>query len=155
MFMNYNKASNPVERMLMVMQESAYSFFLTGSRWFGDSKPDSDWDFFAPYASQDNGVRIEDWLKQKGFALHNGEYTDSSVRAVYRFTPPMFFGDFNERTNAVSIDVQLVENTSVKQMAQEILATPLLHVGFKAASKGGKAQYWEQALTTARRINSL
>lgn len=65
---------------IRLLNISRYRFYLTGSRFFGYAKPDSDWDFF----TQDKeGLR--DYLLSKGFTRlsMNPEWLSSNTLAIW------------------------------------------------------------------------
>ena len=87
--------------------ESDIKFYQTGSRYFGTSTDDSDWDFFA-----DDTIDTRRWLTDHGFIClsfyaDNNEYNiDPFCNAVYR---------------QGKVDVQLVNNLDLKIKAQDLI----------------------------------
>ena len=79
--------SSPVNGVLDQMRASNWDFYLTGSRFFGNSNLESDWDFF----TEDNG-KVVDFLWDLGFTIipfnemvakmDDCTYYDPSVRTV-------------------------------------------------------------------------
>lgn len=65
-----------------VIEKLPFDFYLTGSRFFGTHREDSDWDFIA-------GEGVIEALETNGFKRHlDGEaayrYGDAAILAVYR-----------------------------------------------------------------------
>jgi hypothetical protein len=85
MYLN-DSSITTVESMINWMKQSKLAFALTGSRFFGGSKEDSDWDFFVSHSNS----LVSD-LKSLGFepldksdAIHS--YSDSSIAVVMEKT---------------------------------------------------------------------
>jgi len=106
------------------MEESDFTFFLTGDRFWGNPKPsinsnpmwhipnpDQRWDFFV----QDS-PEAEQWLTENDFVKTGGEhnYVESGeCTSVYMFE--------NEESPGVLIYVQLVKSALVKSEVQHTL----------------------------------
>lgn len=84
---------------LQFLADSSFEFIPTGSRAFGMSRPDSDYDFFTD-------VTVGDFLRRSGFRKISGEYEDSHTVSVYR---------------RGKVDVQLVRNIASKKVVQKML----------------------------------
>lgn len=102
----------PDQKVSRYLRTSHFSFYLTGSRFFGDIKPTSDWDFFVQ-----NDEHVPKFLSHHGFGLlhvRNTDYTDEQTVFVYRHIE-------------AKIDVQLVEDASLKWRTQQyIFESPVL-----------------------------
>lgn len=100
-----------------ILHDSDFDFYLTGSRFFNHSKPDSDWDFFC-----ENKPEIQIFLSSLGFvplssfekasekiplSSFDAGYSDSNVAFVMRYV----------ETN-LQIDVQLQKDLNKKIRAQ-------------------------------------
>ena len=95
------------------MAHSQISFYLTGSRFFGNAKSHSDWDYF----TEDN-YSTKEFLESLGFDLqHISRYTnDKTIIDVYHHA-------------GENIHVQFVKDVWVKSFAQEVLTTCILPKG--------------------------
>lgn len=90
------------EHVLDLINCEKFDFFLTGSRYFGTATQTSDWDFFADYS-----VDLCQWLENSGFRKKSEcDYDDTTIVKVYSY---------------MGIDVQLVKNKDLKNLAQRVL----------------------------------
>lgn len=133
------KPASKTETILDQMGSSKIPFFLTGSRYFGWERPDSDWDFFS---SNERGTITT--LGLLGFMEDMTEgYQDGLTRKV-------FVGH--------SIHVQLVTYPIVKQELnlffnrnKQLLATPRYNHHFRLLwtprSKEEQKAAWQTAVT--------
>jgi len=133
------KPASTTETTLDRMESSKIPFFLTGSRYFGWEKPESDWDFF----SQDARGTITT-LGLLGFMENVSEgYQDGLTRKVFI---------------RHSIHVQLVTSTIAKQELNQffnrnkrLLAVPSYDHHFKLLwaprSKAEQKAAWQTAIT--------
>lgn len=91
---------------LVTLSESKHDFYLTGSYYFGGTHRGSDFDFFA-----ENIPEIREWLEFNGFqemvGMHSS-YMDMNTSSVYRH-------------RQANIDVQLVHDLQMKQVAQDMI----------------------------------
>lgn len=118
-------------------------FYLTGSRFFGWAKPNSDWDFFTQHSYDANRL-----LMDNGFRNLTADL-ESADGIVYPEDP-----------NIVSVwergrvQVQLVENAELKAKAQELLNQNPIRFAFRGL-KGGEARpWWKWAFAMAQKLNS-
>ena len=128
MLVNMDNTSNPLE----ALQNSAFQFYLTGSRFFGRTRPDSDYDFFCEDAED-----IEEYLKSQGFRSTQVRETNyfgtEGIVKIYR--------------NGI-VDVHLVSNAPLKQKVQTILKEQNMLQGNKATQK----QIWTFAMKLAEAL---
>ena len=123
------------------LMTSPYEFYLTGSRFFGTAKPNSDWDFFV---QQENSEALESFLKKLGFvqALFTS-YKDMLVDKVYR--------NMQEK-----IDIQIVKSAKTKLAVQEYIYSLGKNVGFARAfhamTKYEKTHVWDMAYCITQNI---
>jgi hypothetical protein len=93
------------------MENSAFCFYLTGSRFFGDFSYASDWDYFVQ-----SDEKVRKFLKELGFfpiTMDGAEkYSDATIVDVFQ-------AEDAYRT----IQVQLVHNAILKNQAQDFLQT--------------------------------
>jgi len=101
--MPIKNTTTKVHEVITQMDRSKFDFYLTGSRFFGGARADSDWDFFAEYSNE-----VVSFLLRIGFRYKPiNDYFDSQTVEVLEF--------------GREIDVQLVSNTAIKNIAQEIM----------------------------------
>jgi hypothetical protein len=92
------------------LEKSGYSgpVVLTGSRYFGNTHANSDWDFFI-----DSYTAVD--LTQKGWHLINSDYSkDDAICHV--FEKEFFVGNI-----AIPVQVQLVRMFASKCLAQKVI----------------------------------
>ncbi len=92
-----------------------HTFYLTGSRFFGGWKSNSDWDFFAQYSPE-----ICKWLIDNRFTLlcdPRTKYNDDECVKVYRYQK---FGQ-SPSIPTFQIDVQLVKDAGLKLQIQNMM----------------------------------
>lgn len=101
--MPIKNATTKIHEVITQMNKSEFDFYLTGSRFFGGAQADSDWDFFAEYSNE-----IVSFLLNIGFRYKpTNNYFDRQTIEVLEF--------------GREIDVQLVNNATIKNTAQEIM----------------------------------
>jgi hypothetical protein len=87
---------------LIALRISSFEFQLTGSRFFGTSNSNSDFDFF----TEDPAGAVADYLESEGFKLQKAPlplYQDGFTSYVYR---------------KGRVDVQIVNNAELKTFIQ-------------------------------------
>ena len=85
---------------------STYTFYLSGSRFFGTNRPSSDWDYFVQMPKYDggNGYALFDELRSFGFTKrYTTNYLDLNTLEVW---------------TCDNVDVQVVANVPFKRAAQ-------------------------------------
>ncbi len=111
---------------LFSLHSSPYSFYLTGSRFFGHAKEDSDFDFFT-LASPD----CRDFLIKNGFKeVPLTYYSDSTIVKLFE--------------NGLNFHVQMVTDIEIKKTAQRIIYNlyKLRYVNLRVMSKVLASQLW-------------
>jgi len=113
------------------LEKSEFSFYLTGSRFFGGYHSKSDWDYFV----SDN-ARVRDFLYSLGFYESEGEallrYDDSTIVTV------LVYND---------IHIQLVKDATFKHQVQLLLLqTNSLH----SVPKESRKFVWNAAIAIHR-----
>lgn len=108
-----------------LLRDTKFRFHLTGSRFFGNTRPSSDWDFFTTHTDE-----CEEWLKSIGFrCIHVSAYKDIQLVKLLRWTPPSPT-DPMEPSPSVrepQIDIQMVRDAGLKERAQAyIFSNPTL-----------------------------
>lgn len=82
---------------------STYTFYLSGSRFFGTNRPSSDWDYFVQMPMSD-GYALFDELRSFGFTKRRvTNYLDLNTLEVW---------------TCDNVDVQIVANVPFKRAAQ-------------------------------------
>jgi len=100
MFIGYEQ-NVPHPIVLSMMSNEKYKFHLTGSRFFGTARENSDWDFFTAHS-----ISVRQYLLEMGFVTLTescSSYNDQETRSVMRFVD-----------NRLQIDVQLVNDVKKK-----------------------------------------
>ena len=113
---------------IRLLSISRFRFHLTGSRYFGYAKPDSDWDFF----TQDK-EGLTDYLKSKNFVRKSmkPEWMGSNTLSIW------------EHTKA-EVEIEVERDWDLKQRAQEyIKANPAFLESLKNLPKLERGEVWE------------
>lgn len=97
------------------LKEAEFTVYLTGSRFFGTSHPDSDWDFFIGSQHKEFDAYLKQWLEEGGWEPVN-KHTVSSLRCQYEGDP-----NIAEVYEKGAVQLQLVRDEAVKIEAQELL----------------------------------
>lgn len=128
-----NQAKFGQNGMISKLNNSEFKFFLTGSQYFGCQTKDSDIDFFCQYS---NNVKL--FLDRLGFEEIGNEYLeDDHIRYVMRH-------------EFLNIDVQLVNDAMLKNIAQEFLMKrPQL---YRCTGEVAKANLWRLAYEYAKTV---
>ena len=121
---------NSTWKILYDLQEHSEEFFLTGSRFFGNATPSSDWDFFA-------ASHLEGWLRNRYFVENSKlKHYQQDVEIV-------------KVLSKGEVQVQLVLSPEKKRKAQDILKG-LPQPAFRAfleTPKHRQAQWWSWAIS--------
>lgn len=125
---------------LSLLANSSHNFYLTGSRFFGNARELSDWDFFSQYSEE-----LEKWLLEQGFTHLLGSqnlYNDENTAMVL------------ERG---WIQVQLQAEVNLKIAAQTILddLTGREREQFLNTTKLSKREYWNEAFILAKKLRNV
>lgn len=98
------EVSKPSQREVILneLQDSTHEFYLTGSRFFGNCREDSDYDFFTDIETS------EDYLRSLGFS-HRPSITYNDLNLIRVFTHPS------------GIDIQFIRDLKSKIVAQNII----------------------------------
>jgi len=97
---------NSTQDKIRQFETSEFTFYLTGSRFFGGFSSNSDYDFFVQ-----SNPEVVDFLKQIGFIREKDNYKDDpNIDSVYVCS-----------CSPISIHIQLVKLAEIKQLAQEII----------------------------------
>ena len=123
----YSESVSETYYVIQAFRESEFSFYLTGSRFFGNHTTDSDWDFFTK-----NALSVRRFLVDYGFKEESSSYRDRVVAVVYKHIK-------------LPIHVQLVHDVNKKILAQHLIkgmGIPLLDI----SNKDKRRDIWNRAL---------
>jgi hypothetical protein len=131
-------ASNGSSVKTAMINSEKFKFFLTGSRYFKNNKPESDWDFFT---EQKEGVT--DFLSNIGFIrLAFNSYRDQETICVYR-------------NKLERVDIQIVQNAELKRLTQEYLyAHADTRRLLQTLPKGQRTVIWDFAFRLMKGMNT-
>lgn len=138
-----NCASKEDADLLARITELPHEFHLTGSRSFGNARPDSDWDFVVEprYSVGESLDDLCNILFKVGFRYsHNSNYQDTATLSVMRYQGP----------DGV-IDVQ-IGDVDLKMTAQRYIKSQLFSLYNLFAAQGDKgalSTLWDTALRIA------
>jgi len=120
-----------VQNIIAYLDMSINTYYLTGSRFFGNFKEDSDWDFFA-FASEE--TRRE--LVTMGFKRINCEnFIDLG------YNQDQFVDILELEVIDGVVQVQLVNNIEAKTQVQNFIKSFYLHQ-FNSMSKNERKELW-------------
>jgi len=104
---------NETQRILEILEKNSFKFYLTGSRFFGTDRPDSDWDFF----TQDS-PEVRQFLRENGFREINPD-------SYFEFEVTDFNDYCDENTATVfrngKVDIQCQIDVQLKILTQEFI----------------------------------
>lgn len=102
-----NKLESMIPTSVLKLEHSAFEFYATGSRFFGNQVTESsDWDFFA-----ENSNEIQIFLEDLGFKLvseSNNYACDETIANVYRYVPVV------SDKGLTQLDVQLIHRNQFR-----------------------------------------
>ena len=126
-------------QILKSMEESNFEFFLTGSRYFGGHREDSDHDFFVM-----EGTAVEEYLRANGFMLE--------TECMYE-GDPTFTKVLTLITDDGVIQVQLIKSAlfTRKQLVQRLLYNRYREIGLPG-DKSTKRELWHLAYHIAESL---
>jgi len=103
-----------IEMTLRSLSDSPLTFFLTGSRFFGFSNENSDYDFFVQDSEEVNGI-LRAWgfveVPRQGTISYHDMQTIKVFRKIVK----------EQNGTTIQIDIQVVRDYGLKIMAQNIL----------------------------------
>ena len=132
--MIHGNIGNNLYNVLDEMEKSEFDFFLTGSRFFGGHRSDSDYDFFVDNASID-GKRVELFLSKLGFNTQEYPlYKDEQTVEVYKH-------------KHFPIHIQITEDATLKKDIQNTIDKAQLQNTWaqeylRSASPADKTNFW-------------
>ena len=137
------------------MNHPVYRFYLTGSRFFGNSTRVSDWDFFIDY----NHVHANGFVMFNQFMVDNGfstdshgkvaseHYCDSSITHLYRKPRTSYRG--------FAIDVQVVRDAELKHLVQNWMKQNRKHLALSTADPSERSLIWNEYMDLAMKAKKL
>lgn len=126
-----------------------YDIHLTGSRYFGGAREDSDYDFFVPHSPQ-----LETALASVGFKFRDTYLPTRKEAEIYSNDPSiMSVAEFNQP--GCKIHIQLIKPAlfDAKLRAQRIIKSRLSGV-LAACDKTQRGQLWRVLIEQEARIKS-
>lgn len=114
------------------------SFHLTGSRFFGNFHPNSDWDFFVS-----NCAATKKKLLKIGFKEVNSE-----IMVDLGYDKSQFSSILECQAEDGVIQIQLLQNTYSKERVQELIKSEYLDE-FNSMSKPERKKLWSLLLKSA------
>lgn len=136
--------------VIQKMDQSGFTFHLTGSRAFKTHKNGSDYDFYSRDSEE-----LRKWLKENKFeCIFDASNPDAvSMSKRYAFQHQDGWGGLNavfRRSGIdIQIDVQLVSDTETKNIAQKLL---LQNVALLSYNKSQAYLVWRLAFDAAKLI---
>ena len=127
-------ASFTVQTVLMTLSSLSESFYLTGSRFFGNASPNSDWDFFASDCMNAKQLENLGFKKISSEVMTDMGYDRSQFASIWEF----------EAVDGV-LQIQLIQNVLAKQHVQNLIFTEYKEQ-FNAMPKERRKQLWSLLL---------
>lgn len=121
-----------------LLQDAPFAFHLTGSRFMGGARPDSDWDFIA-----EDSEDLRKTLDSLGFSedilqlAKYGGQSSTHTNAVFEYY--IVSDDFSEQ---VKVQVQVVRSLVVRLKVRDIVAEYLFDEHLKC-SREERAYIWQ------------
>lgn len=111
------------------LYNAPHLFYLTGSRYFGTARDDSDWDYFV----QDDPL-VHDWLSENGFFVEHESYKqDPLFTTVYKGECPATKKQYH---------IQVCWCAKAKQQIQFRIAQLLKAARFHGLTKDHMRKLW-------------
>ena len=127
-----------------------HTFYLTGSRYFGNATEDSDWDFFVQFPLD------KDSLGNHTLAMELRKYLESNgFKPVF----DTYYGKDRQtllvmRNDEAKVDIQFVEDVKIKLGAQYLLKH-VTHDVYHQSSKHARKSLWNATYTTVKTLQAL
>lgn len=125
-----------LQAMLITMDQYGPDFYLTGSRFFENVSPHSDYDFFCA-----DTKLVREWLDINGFCPVSAEKVrenylgDSIVTEIWRRS-------FSDNT----IDIQLTTNLALKIKANDFIKRFYTLLDFESLNKSERKTLWSKVV---------
>ena len=111
------KKASQLDQALTDLESLNHSFYLTGSRFFGNTRPDSDYDFFTQYTLSIRTLLTQLGYEKLSWYSYEGGPLDANCAVVYR----KYLDDENSFYGTMNIDIQLQKDIDKKIRAQDEL----------------------------------
>jgi hypothetical protein len=122
-----------VQHVLALLNVSSHTYYLTGSRFFGNSTRTSDWDFFTIEYSREELVRL-------GF-----KSISSEVMTDLGYDRSQFSSIYELQLLDGTIQVQLIANIQAKIAIQSLIKSSYLET-FNSMTKQARKDLWSLLL---------
>lgn len=106
--------NSSVPSVVQLINKSAIPFYLTGSRYFGNALPTSDWDFFTDAPVNREFAQFLDQVGKIASITFLHRYSDS-------YADSQFIGVYHIVAKDCEVHIQIVKSASLKFDAQEHL----------------------------------
>lgn len=126
-----NFPQDETSRILSILENSAFEFHLTGSRFFGSHQINSDYDFFT-----ENAEDCEEYLIENGFRTRRTYKNMVGIAKLYELG---------------KVQVQLVNGAKLKNKIQDALKK--IHSNFGELDKRDRTYRWRLAYAIANELN--
>lgn len=121
---------------LATLANAKYTFYPTGSRYFGGATNESDWDFYAEDTNEVRAFLIDVGFVELPFNLMLDEYNDPNICAVFR--------------HSQHVDVQLTRYLDERRRAHAIMKTPDAHCIYLILNKQQRHDLWRLIYSMSR-----
>jgi len=121
-----------------ILQKSGIELFLTGSRYFGGARPDSDWDFYCEYQEG-----LTEALIKEGFHIEQHTHYDDPNTVRYNDNNTTLVLHKGRRGNP-EIHIQIVVSAELKSRVQN---NSNFRAVYNSLSKKERTALWNMAYT--------
>lgn len=137
MILDATATTLPNNETIAALAASEFEFYLTGSRYFGCARPDSDWDFIVKETPA-----VQKFLDQRGFSENLFEYyatanTDTVTAGVVQ---------------AGDVQVALVDDAHLKRKARDGIKQ-FNYEYHQFAGTAERTRLWNDWLSILRRVS--
>jgi hypothetical protein len=116
------KGESTLDKGIDFIRNSQFTFVPTGSRYFGNSKDGSDYDFMIELPNNTGKKSLDEALRKAGFIARPGyENHDESIMECYHYG-----------SQEVKIDVQIVKDIKYRMLLDESLKKSGLYSFFRS-----------------------
>lgn len=143
--MLHNANSLTASLLNWIQMHPDFNFYLTGSRFFGGSTEDSDFDFFVANSETPSLIaELESW----GFKDFTSDYEDSSIFKVMsvQTTDDLLY----DRKRIIKIDIQILKPEMLqRKITAQTLLQDVYPDGLPGIYKTQRDELWKLALRAA------
>ena len=127
---------SPTIDVLVLLATAPFEFHLTGSRFFGYEKPESDWDFFVDSDALHGVSGLINWLEHNGFYKESNRDYSGETTAITQIW----------KHRIASVHIQVVEDAELKASVQDTLNNDYkVRNQLRKLSKEGRKALWNAA----------